>query len=211
VSLTDSEYDLVIARGQLNWVSAGRGPGTTTEIRSVPLGGGRVRVESKPGAWSFAGWPWLVSAGNAATGGPVRLLDLETGAVRSFTPVSTELPVCGATWCRTMVLSGSGVAGTDLVRVDGTLRRRIAGPDMASPLVDVALRNRFEVLTSFAPALAPASGDGRPLYVYDLTTGAAVAVADHAVTVSSRGDILWWSTGSPRRPQWHTLDLSTVP
>lgn len=208
VWFTDSEYDLVIARGRLHWASAVPGSRPTTEVRSIPLTGGRVRVEAKTGAWSLVAWPWLVSAGNATSGAPVRWLDLDNGATRAFVPAATELPVCGATWCRSMVLSGSGVAGTDLVRADGTRRRRIAGPDMATPLPDVALRDRFEVLTSFA---APAAANGRPLSVYDLNTGATVTVADHAISVASRGSILWWSAGSPGAVRWHALDLATVP
>jgi hypothetical protein len=208
VRFTDSEYDLVIARGGLHWASAAPGSRPRTEVRSIPLTGGPVRVEAKAGAWSPVAWPWLVSAGNAASGAPVRWLDLDHGETRAFVPAATELPVCGATWCRSMVLSGSGVAGTDLVRADGTRRRRVAGPDMATPLPDVALRDRFEVLTSFA---TPTGANGRPLLVYDLSTGATVTVADHATSVSSRGSILWWSTGSPGAVRWHTLDLASVP
>ncbi|MGN9911824.1 hypothetical protein ACTMTJ_30220 [Phytohabitans sp. LJ34] len=208
VVLFNSQYDMVIAAGRLHWVSVSPQGDTKTEIRSVPLTGGPVSVRTEPGAWALSAWPWLVSAGSGQTG-PVQLRDLDTRQVRTVQAASTELATCGPAWCRVLVLAGDGPSRIDLMRPDGTDRRRIAGGAATASVIDVALLDRFEVLSqSNGDQSAPISA--QQLLLYDLKEKRVVVVADGVGIVQSRGGLLWWSTGNNETTAWHTLDLRTL-
>ncbi|GAA1870713.1 hypothetical protein [Asanoa iriomotensis] len=208
VKQTDSAHDLTIVDGRLHWTAVGPGEPSSTQLRSVSLGGGDERVESVAGSWSPVGWPWLLDDTDAVGGGRVLLMDRLTGSRREFTAGPADFPACGATWCRAIVLSDGASDGVDLVRVDGTQRRRVAGPDVGFPVTDVAVLDRFELLTSLDPATRAAQG--RPLSVYDLTRDQTVSVAADAVSVVSRGGWLWWSSGFENRLSWSAVDLRTL-
>jgi hypothetical protein len=208
VVLFNSQYDMVIAAGRLHWVSVSPKGDTETEIRSVPLTGGAVSVRTEPGAWALSEWPWLVSAGSGQTG-PVQLRDLDTRQVRTVQAASTELATCGPTWCRVLVLAGDGPSRIDLMRPDGSDRRRVADGAATASVIDVALLDRFEVLSqSTGDQSAPISA--QQLLLYDLKEKRVVVVADGVGIVQSRGGLLWWSTGDNETTSWHTLDLRTL-
>jgi len=208
VVLFNSQYDMVIAGGRLHWVSVSPQGDTTTEIRSVPLTGGEVSTRTEPGAWALSAWPWLVSAGSGQTG-PVQLRDLETREVRTVEAAATELATCGPTWCRVLVLAGDGPSRIDLMRPDGSDRRRVAGGAATASVIDVALLDRFEVLSqSTGDESAPISA--QQLLLYDLNEKRVVVVADGVGIVQSRSGLLWWSTGDNETTAWHTLDLRSL-
>jgi hypothetical protein len=208
VVLFNSEYDMVIAGGRLHWVSVSPRGETATEIRSVPLAGGAVSVRTEPGAWALSAWPWLVSAGSGQTG-PVQLRNLDTEQVTTVEAAATELATCGPSWCRVLVLAGDGPSRIDLMRPDGSDRRRVAGGAATASVIDVALLDRFEVLSqSGGDQSAPISA--QQLLLYDLKEKRVVVVADGVGIVQSRGGLLWWSTGENETTAWHTLDLRTL-
>jgi hypothetical protein len=202
----NSQYDMVIAKDRLYWTAVAPGAATATEVRSVPLAGGSVTVRTEPGAWALSAWPWLVSAGSGQSG-PVQLRDLENGQVRDVNAAATELVTCAPAWCRVLVMAGDGPSRIDLMRPDGTDRRRVAGGAATASVIDVAVLDRFEVLSM---SLSP---DGaQQLLLYDAKSGETAVVADGVSMVLYRGTVLWWSTGTtPGTTTWHTLDLSTTP
>lgn len=208
VVLFNSEYDMVIAGGRLHWVSVAPQGDTATEIRSVPLTGGAVSVRTEPGAWALSAWPWLVSAGSGQTG-PVQLRNMDTRQVTSVEAAATELATCGPAWCRVLVLAGDGPSRIDLMRPDGGDRRRVAGGAATASVIDVALLDRFEVLSQgTGDQSAPISS--QQLLLYDLKDKRVVVVADGVGIVQSRGGLLWWSTGDSETTAWHTLDLRSL-
>lgn len=207
IAFVDSQYDMVIEGGRLHWVAAAPQDRTATEIRSVPLAGGRVSVRTEPGAWVRSAWPWLVSAGSGETG-PVRLRNLEERKILDVPAGGTELVRCSPSWCRVLVLGGDGPGRIELMRPDGSQRRRVASGDATAALVDVAVEDRFEVL-SLADAQVGATGSLR-LRLYDLRQDRTVTVAEGVGTVLCRGGVLWWSTGDIDATTWHTLDLRSL-
>ena len=208
VVLFNSQYDMVIASGSLHWVSVAPQGDTTTAIRSVPLTGGAVSVRTEPGAWALSAWPWLVSAGSGQTG-PVQLRDLDTKQVRTVQAAASELATCGPAWCRVLVVAGDGPSRIDLMRPDGSDRRRVAGGAATASVIDVALLDRFEVLSqSGGDQSTPISA--QQLLLYDLKKKQVVTVADGVGIVQSRAGLLWWSTGDNETTAWHTLDLHTL-
>ncbi|SCL40479.1 hypothetical protein GA0074692_5819 [Micromonospora pallida] len=207
VLFASSRHDLVIGSGRLHWVAAAPGGAPATEVRSVPLAGGRVAVRTEPGAWTLSAWPWLVSAATGGTG-PVRLRNLVEGTERTVPAGPDELLSCGPVWCRTLLPAGAGPGRLDLLRPDGRDRHRVAGGNVSAALVDVAVRDRFEVLRHTEPS-APTDGTTQ-LRLYDVTRRRTLLVADGVGLVFCRGDVLWWSTGGRTVTGWHALDLRTL-
>jgi hypothetical protein len=101
------------------------------------------------------------------------------------------------------VTAGAELIGIDMVRPDGSERRRIAGPESTPTIGDPTLLHRFVPL-----ATDRAGGVG--LNLYDLTTGTTQLVAAQATNVAGRGSILWWSTGAGESLTWHALDLAEL-
>jgi hypothetical protein len=198
----NSQYDVVIDGGTVRWAAAGEGS-QSTEIRSVPLGGGRVTAERINGSYALSAWPWLTSAGGSQ-GGSVELRNLVTGERRNVTGEANELVNCGPVWCRVMIIGASGQpARTDVMRTDGSDRKRMAAGTISSAVLDVALADRFEVLaqtTSTGTAVLK-------LMLFDVTSGRSAVLANGAATVQARGSTVWWSTGSDEAVEWFALDL----
>ncbi|GAA0817596.1 hypothetical protein [Spirilliplanes yamanashiensis] len=202
----NSQYDMVIAEGRLHWVAVAAGDEPATELRSVALTGGAVRTTVQRGAWARAAWPYLVSASNQL--GPVQVRNLATNRVTEVATGGTELATCSSAWCRVLVLAGDAPARTDLMRPDGTDRRRVIGGDGNAATVDVAILDRFEIVSAAGSDNGTTSS--QQLFVHDLTTKETVQVATGVGVVICRGGILWWSTGDVDDTVWHTLDLRTV-
>jgi hypothetical protein len=201
----DSQYDLVTADGRVYWAAAARSAEVTTEVRSVALTGGKVQVRDVPGAYSLSAWPWLVSAGSGQAG-PVDLFNLDTGRKLHVPAAQTELVTCSPAWCRVLVLSGSGgPARLDLMRSDGSDRRRIAGGQASAATADVALDDRFEVLTQSGAGGSATSS--QQVMLYDAAKKRTVLVARAAGMVFARTGVLSWSTGDNEALVWHALDL----
>ncbi|BCB77456.1 hypothetical protein GCM10022251_71220 [Phytohabitans flavus] len=205
-TFANSEYDLVVASGRVYWAASAPGPSPATQVRSVPLGGGPVRVDTEPGTWTLAGWPWLVGSGGGQRG-PVRIRDLDSG--RTTTVEDRALDRCGPAWCRLFVLSGDAPVRSELMRPDGSDRQTAADNGATPAIGDVAVLDRFEVLSGDSSTIAAAVG-GQRLLVYDMKTRQLVAVADAASRVSYRAGVLWWATNAGTNTTWHTLDLRTV-
>jgi hypothetical protein len=202
-----SQYDLVIAEDRVHWVAAGEDAEQVTEIRSVPLAGGEVTIAEEPGTWSLSAWPWLADGAGDQTGttrlrNPVTKRDVE---VRT---TGAELTTCGPAWCRVMVMTSQDLARIDVMHPDGTARQRIAGGNARAALPDVAILDRFEVLSEPQPDSDLTGTEA--LLVYDIRTGRTVDVNVAVDGAFSRGGVLWWSTGDQDTIVWHTLDLRTV-
>ncbi|MDP9797992.1 hypothetical protein J2S43_006504 [Catenuloplanes nepalensis] len=203
----NSEYDMLIAEGALYWAEVAPGDEPATLIRSVPLAGGDVTTGTEDGAWAMTKFPWLVSAESGQASLP-KLRDWRNHRELTVPATGTELVTCGSVWCRVLVISADGPARTDLMRPDGSERRRMAGGAAMSAVTDVALLDRFEVLTEAGPDTIPTSS--QILYVYDIATQRTVRVADAVGMIQSRNGVLWWSTGADTDIVWHTLPLTAV-
>lgn len=202
----NSQFDLVIARGRVWWAAAAPTDEVLTEVRSVPVGGGKVDMRTVPGPYQLSDWPWLQSAGGGDI--PLHLLNLDTGQQVPIARSAAELVACSPQWCRSILQSADGTATRfDVMRPDGGDRRRIAGADAAAVSSDVAFLGRFEVLTV-------AVAKRQDLQVYDISTRQTTTVAKDVGMVLCRGGMLWWSTGD--KPggdgvqQWHAVDLRTL-
>lgn len=204
----ESQYDLEVHDGRVYWVAAAPGDDLVTEVRSVPVAGGPVQMTRVPGAFGFAAWPWLRTAPGAAGGGPLRLHNLDTGRDLVVPASPVETVVCGAVWCRSVVAGTAGATRYDLMRPDGSDRRRVGGGSLSAVLYDVALLDRFEPVSDATGASATTLG--LRLLLYDLTDGRLILVADAAGQILGRDGMLWWSTGDENAPVWHSLDLRSL-
>jgi hypothetical protein len=208
VAFFNSEYDTVVADGRLHWVAVSPRTEPVTEVRSVPLAGGPNSTRELAGAWELTRWPWVVSAGTGQAG-PTRLHNLDSGEDITVKAPPIELVTCGTTWCRVLVLAGDGgPSRTDLMRPDGSDRRRIAGATTTAAVIDVAVLDRFEVLTRAGTEGSATSS--QELLLYDIKEKRTVVVATAVGMVVCRGGFLWWSTGDNEALTWHALDLRTL-
>ena len=197
-----NQYDLVIADGRVHWTAAPRT--AVTEIRSVPLTGGRVQVHRESGQWALSAWPWLTDD-TGDQSGTTKLRDLRTGRTVAVAATGADPTTCSPTWCRVMVTGGQGLIRVDLMRPDGTARRRIGGGNTQIAVTDVAVLDRFEILSEPGPDTDLTGTAG--LLVYDIRTGRTVVVSPAADGAFTRGGLLWWSTGDAEDTLWHSLDL----
>jgi hypothetical protein len=198
-------YDLVIAGRRVHWVAAAGAE--ATEIRSVALTGGEVRVRTEPGVWSLTTWPWLTS-GAADQAGTTVLRDLTANREQRVPATGAELASCTPAWCRVVVSGADGPARIDVMRPDGGERRRIAGGGATAAINDVAVLDRFEVLSEARPDSDLTGEEG--LLVYDIGTGRTVDLTATATAAGAGNGVVWWSTGDQDSLVWHTVDLRTV-
>ena len=202
-----SQWDLVLAEGRVHWAAAAPEGRPVTEIRSVALTGGKVAVREEPGTWALTAWPWLTNGGGDQSGTSV----LRNMTANRDTPVQTsgpELITCSAAWCRVLVMNGDGLARIDLMHPDGSARRRVAGSAAGAAVPDVAILDRFELLSETGPDSDLTGTAG--LLIYDLETDRTVDVSPAVDGVFSRNGVVWWATGDQDSLIWHTLDLRTV-
>jgi hypothetical protein len=200
-----SAYDMQVVGDRLYWLA-----GTTTastELRSIPLAGGRVTVRTLPGAWTMAAWPWLVTA-PSATGTPVELINLDTGARVPVQAPTNKMVTCSPTWCRLIADNAGQTSATDLVHPDGTDLLQIGDQNAIAFASDVALRQRFEPLM-IALTSANSTTVSR-LDLYDIGHHRTVLIEPAATNAAAKGDYLWWSTGDNETLAWHALDLRTL-
>ncbi|MEU7531687.1 hypothetical protein AB0A74_38550 [Saccharothrix sp. NPDC042600] len=197
VVLLDSQYDLVVHDGLASWATV---VGEDTEVRTVPVAGGPVGAVRLSGRYTLSAWPWATAAEVEAAGSS-RLADLRTGAVTTVRGEGVELVDCTPEWCRVQVLRQSGTARLDLMRPDGSSRRRVGGREVRPAVVDVVLLDRFAVVVD----------DGRgALALYDTRGDRTADLATGFGTVLARGPFVWWSTGENTALTWHVVDLRTL-
>jgi hypothetical protein len=201
----NSQYDVLVQDGRVHWAAAGE-TGQFTEVRSIPVAGGRVTSQRVDGAYALSAWPWLTSAGGSQ-GGAVELRNLTTGERRNVAGQPNELVNCGPAWCRVMILGASGQpARTDVMRSDGSDRKRMAAGTISSAVLDVGLLDRFEVL-----AQTNRTGTGTlKLMLFDIPSGRSAVLTTGVATVQARGPVVWWSTGEEEAVEWFALDLRTL-
>ncbi len=206
----NSSYDLVVNGGRVYWASAAPSAQPQTEIRWVPLSGGpntAATVRVIAGGYSLSAWPWLISASSGPSAA-IELLNLDSGQRIRVPASSTELVTCSPAWCRTLVLSAStGPVRLDMMRPDGSDRRRVAGSMASAAVQDVGLLDRFEVVSQASSTGSLAS---QQLFIYDTVHAKLVRVANGVGIVQARGAMLWWSTGDNDTLEWHALDLRTL-
>jgi hypothetical protein len=201
------QHDLVFADGRLHWTAADPDDPQITQIRSVPLTGGTVAARTQPGSWALSTWPWLVDVG-ANPLENTRLHDLGTGREITVPTTGVQTTRCTPTWCRAEVATGGGTVRIDLMRPDGSARRRVAGGTASPALIDVAPLDSFEILVE--PHANSELTGTTGLAAYDITTGRTVDISPDAANVAYRNGVLWWSSGIRDTIIWHTLDLRTV-
>jgi hypothetical protein len=202
-----SQWDLVIADGRVHWAAAAPEGEKVTEIRSVALTGGAVQIRKEPGVWALTAWPWLTDGGGDQAG-TTRLRNLATNRDTTIETSGPELTTCSAAWCRVLVMTGDGLARIDVMRPDGSARQRIAGSTAGAAITDVAVLDRFEILSEAGPDSDLTGTEG--LLIYDIATRRTVDVSPAVDGAFSRGGVLWWATGDQDSLVWHTLDLRTV-
>jgi hypothetical protein len=202
-----SQWDLVLADGRVHWAAAAPEGEQVTEIRSVALTGGAVEVREEPGTWALTAWPWLTDGGGDQAG-TTRLRNLATNRDVPVESSGAELITCAAVWCRVLVMNGDGLARIDLMHPDGSARRRIAGSAAGAAITDVAVLDRFEILSETGPDSDLTGTAG--LLVYDIKADRTVDITAAADGAFSRGGVLWWATGDQDSLVWHTVDLRTV-
>jgi hypothetical protein len=205
VVFSGDQYDLVVAQGRVHWaVSRDE---QVTQIRSVALTGGPVDVRTEDGQWNLSAWPWLADDATAGSG-TTRLRDMATGRELRVSVSGLELGTCSPIWCLVMVMGAGGeLFHIDLMRPDGSGRRRIAGASAQAAVTDVAVLGRFEILSE-PDANSDLTGTAG-LLVYDIATGRTVTISAAATGAYTHDGMLWWSTGETD-PVWHTLDLRTA-
>jgi hypothetical protein len=195
------QYDLVFAAGRVHWIAVASADRPVTEVRSMPVAGGRVEIATFEGGHKLTAWPWMMSSGRGEP--QAELVNIATGQ-RIRVPKSTaEIVDCTPVWCRATALPGSGSNRFDLMKPDGSQRRQIGTGRMRPTTYEIAILDRFEVVSD---------GDGRSgrLMLYDIDARTLRTVADGVATVFTRGGMLCWSTGEQDTADWHALDLRTV-
>jgi hypothetical protein len=203
----NSQYDIVVADGQVRWAASQRDQ-PVTDIRSIPVSGGTVAVQKVDGAYAMSAWPWLTSAGSTGSG-PVELRNLATGQRIAVPASANDVVTCGPVWCRILGLGPNGqVARTDLMHPDGTGRIKVAAGAATAAALDVALLDRFEVLSITSPSQGDTS---LKVVMYDIKANRSVVLAEGVATVQARGPMVWWSTGEEEAVTWYALDLRTLP
>lgn len=197
IALFDKRDDLVLHDGEVSWVAMAPTETPQTEIRTVSLAGGEVRVDKREGAFSFVGWPWLTTV-NLGQSGPIELRNLLTDERNLVAVQPNELMACSPTWCRSVII-GDGQANTviELLRPTGVGRFRSAFGSVAASMVDVAVLDRYEVY-SYA---------GGRLVLFDIDEMRSIVIATGVGQVVCRGPMLWWSTGDNETLQWNALDM----
>jgi hypothetical protein len=201
-----SAYDMQVVGDRLYWL-AGTATAANTELRSIPLGGGRVTVRTLSGAWTMAAWPWLVTA-PSATGTPVELFNVDSGARVAVHAPTNKMVTCSPTWCRLIADNATQASATDLVHPDGTDLRQIGDKNAIALASDVALRQRFEPLMTALTSTS--STTVSRLDLYDIARRRTVLIEPAATNAAAKGDYLWWSTGDNETLAWHALDLRTL-
>jgi hypothetical protein len=203
----NSQFDLLVEQNRLYWAATAPGDAVATEVRSVSVDGGSVTTQRVDGAYQLAAWPWLQSVSGLGDW-PVELRNLRTGQRIVVSTASTERVRCSPAWCRSMVIGGSdGSTLYDVMRPDGSGRRRVGDSTLSAVTADVALLDRYEPIYQDVPANGTVS---RRLLIYDITTDRLVAVADDVSTAVTRQQLLWWSTIGQGVTTWHSLDLAAL-
>lgn len=202
-----SQDDVIHHDGRILWTARPGDGSASTEIRSVPLTGGRVTIRREPGEWTMAAWPWLDDgASNGA--GAVLLRNRDTDRDHTVPSVSGEFTACSPTWCRVMVTENENLTRIDLMRIDGSDRRRIGGGTLRTAVPDVAILDRFEILAEPGPASATTGTAG--LLVHDIRTGKTVELSTAANDTQTRNGLVWWYSSSTGTARWHVVDLRTA-
>jgi hypothetical protein len=203
---SSSQFDLQVADGRLYWTTVSPGSVPTTELRSIAVSGGPVRVQSFPGSYGLTTWPWLTTT-LGGIGGVNELRNAVTGQRVPVATGSADQPTCTPTRCRVQTSTASGTRIT-YGRPDGT-GRRVVPPDAGTPATaEVALLDRFAVLT--APTSTDVNSALQRLVLDDLTADRRVTMDVGVTRVGGYGSWLWWSTGDQETLTWHLLDLSTL-
>ncbi|MGX6608054.1 hypothetical protein ACWKSP_38935 [Micromonosporaceae bacterium Da 78-11] len=203
-----NQFDFVFADARVYWAATPGNP-EHTEIRSVPLTGGQVATRTERGEWALSAWPWLTNDAAALATGTTLLRNMTTGRDLDVRFSGTESATCTPAWCRMMVINDNGdLAGIDVMHPDGSARRRIAGSGARATVTDVAVLDRFEILSEPGPNSDLTGVAG--LLVYDISTGRTVDVSPAANGAFTCNGVLWWSTGEDEATIWHAIDLRTA-
>jgi hypothetical protein len=201
-----SQYDLVVHDDRLYWAAVAA-DGLDTEVRSMPLAGGPVTDTQVDGAYELSAWPWLQTIAGIRPGGRQELRHLFTGQRITIMKSAAEVVDCSPVWCRSVVDTGRGTR-YEVMRLDGSDRRRIGDENAFPAVAEIAPLDRFEPVIQTKSRTAFDSA--QQLALYDLSTDRLITVADDVNQVMSGQHVLWWSTGEGQYGTWHSLDLATL-
>jgi hypothetical protein len=202
-----SQYDLQVSGGMLRWLTAPPGQDRLA-ARAVPVDGGTVTETSVPAGYAPLAWPWFTNTGTS-TGAPPFLYEAGTGRRVPVRLPTGAVATCTTTWCQVQRPGPHGPTGLDLLHPDGTGRQHMAGAGTATPVVDAALLNRFEILSVSAPAGATGTPPQQVL-LYDARHRRTAELAPAATAVRARDGSVWWSVGASDTLRWSWLDLTTL-
>lgn len=202
--LYGSQYDLTVADGVVRWAAD---VGDRTEVRSVPVAGGRVSVQTVDGDWSLSARPWVID-GQAASAGASTLRNLDTGATVTVPTGPLTVTACSPSWCEMVSLDEDVDTRIEMSHPDGSARRTVAEGTVGTVISDVAVLDRFEVFGRAGPQ-SELSGN-QELLVHDLTDRKTVLVSPDAGDITYRDGVLWWTTGGLETFVRNSLDLRTV-
>jgi hypothetical protein len=205
VKSDQSGYDLVVAAGRAYWTTSG--PAGITQVRSVAVAGGPVRVDAEPGDWKLSAWPYLVNGVTGAAGTTV-IRDLTTGRDRAVPATSRDITRCSPTWCEVTTVDKHGDTAVELMHPDGSHRQQIGGDDMAGAISDPVVLDRFEIMAQIDTNTQLTNHV--QLVAYELATRRQVVLSPDAFDVVYRAGVLWWSTGTDDNFIRHAVDLRTV-
>ena len=201
-----SQYDLQVADGRVRWVAVRSVDPAAAELRSVATTGGAVEVKPLDRSYTMTAWPWL-AADSDGSGGAVQLVNAVTGEHITVATAKGDRVRCGPAWCRSATPGPSGDSIT-MLRPKGGERYRIEG-DGEIGTVDVAIADRFELLTVVVPT--GAQPEREALTLFDLRGGRSVFV-DVVTSRAARDGWMWWETISDSGVgTWHLLDLTSLP
>ena len=208
-----TQFDIEIVDNIVYWVANDFAAGlATTLVRSIPLAGGPVTIRRRElGTYALSTWPWLVTPYSGRQD-PAKLVNIETDERRLVPHAPGELIRCSPTWCRAGITGTMKLVRIDLVRPDGSGRRRIAGSEATPILNDVALLDRFEVLVIDGdPSPGPGRPPGQRIVLYDINTKKTVLLDSGVAEAATGGGLLWWAIGAEASPTWRVLDLRDLP
>ncbi|GAA3212243.1 hypothetical protein GCM10010532_037400 [Dactylosporangium siamense] len=198
----DRQDDLVVADGAVHWVARREGGDTAmTELRSVPVAGGKVDIVTLDGDLLLTGWPWLTSRGRGTAA--VVLVNAATGRRVAVPSSAAERVTCTPVWCRTTTALGADVARFELMQPDGSQRRQVGAATVLPATTEVAPLDRFEVV-------ADRGGGTARLLLYGIDSRTFTLIAVGVGSAVTRQGMLWWSTGEQDAAEWHAVDLRTL-
>jgi hypothetical protein len=203
----NSGYDIQMVAGRIYWAANRPGHDGQTELRSVAVTGGRVNAQLLDGSWELSAWPWLVTT-PTSSGARAQLRNMNTDEVVTVPNRSDQMAMCSPNWCRLTPNNSADTTPTTLIHPEGSQPHIVADTKALPVNSDVALLDRFELLSTLITGNTLVTVF--KLALYDLGTGQSVLITPAATDATGSGAYVWWSTGDNETLTWQGLDLRTL-